>query len=269
MSAYKYHAATQRTFRQAVIHLLESEYKILGSKKVLQMIAEDIHALHDEYYRDAALVPPGHIVWRGTLDDGRKGPGARRTADEPTVTAVLPLVTPDDIAEAAMGCPKDKNASAWAHERDIRRVVRLVKTGLDNPGGRLLLAQADLSLLMNRAIATVRRCIMDYFEQTGELLPIKGYVLDQGSRPTHKGIILRHYEQGQAPPDIAHITNHSLQAVDRYIKDYKRVKVLLGKGLSVAEISHAIGKGQRTVLEYCQIANTFHPELAPATEEAG
>ena len=121
MSAYKYHAATQRTFRHAIAHLLESEYKIVGSRKVLEMIAADIYALHEEYYRKASLVPPGHIVWRGTLDDGRKGPGARPAAEEPTVTAVLPLVTAEDIAEAASGCPKDQNASAWAHARDIRR----------------------------------------------------------------------------------------------------------------------------------------------------
>jgi hypothetical protein len=56
---------------------------------------------------------------------------------------------------------------------------------------------------------------LDHFEQTGELLPTKGYVLDQGSKPTHKGIILRLYEQGVAPPDIARITGHSLEAVDR------------------------------------------------------
>lgn len=267
MSINRYHAAAQRSFRQAIIHLLENEYKLVGSHKVIQMIADDIADRHAQYYQDAARVPPGHLVWRGTLDEGRKGPVGRRAEDEPTVTAVLPLITAEDIAELARGCPKGKHARTWARERDIRRVVRLVQAGLDNPSGRQLLSLADLSVLINRSISTVQRCIWDHFEQSDELLPIKGYVLDQGSKPTHKGVILRLYEKGLAPPDIARMTAHSLEAVDRYIKDYERVKVLLRKGLSVTEISHVIGRGLRTVLQYHEIALEFHPDLAAAQGE--
>jgi hypothetical protein len=132
-----------------------------------------------------------------------------------------------------------------------------------------LLSLADLSLLLNRSITTVRGYIMDHFEQTGELLPLKGYVLDQGSQPTHKGVILRWYEKGIAPPDIARLTEHSLEAVDRYIKDYERVKLLLRKGLHVREISRAIGRGLRTVLQYRRIVCEFHPDLVPAAQEEG
>ena len=167
----------------------------------------------------------------------------------------------------AQGCPAGQRAGSWAHQRDVRRVVRLVNTGLSNPGGRLLLSLADLSLLLNRSIGTVRRRLLDHFEQTGELMPIKGYVLDRGSKPTHKGVILRLYEKGIAPPDIARITGHSLEAVDRYIKDYERVKVLLGKGLDVTEISHVIGRGQRTVHQYHKIVLELHPDLIPPTQE--
>ena len=267
MSISPYKAATQRTFRQAIVHLLENEYKLVGSHKVIQMIADDIAELDREYYREAARVPPGHIVWRGTLDEGRKPPAGRRTEDEPTVTAVLPLITDEETAERVQGCPAGQRASTWTHQRDIRRVVRLVRAGMENPGGRLLLSLGDISLLVNRSVGTVRRCILDHFEQTGELLPIKGYVLDQGSKPTHKGVILRLYEKGVAPPDIARTTSHSLEAVDRYIKDYERVKVLLGKGLCVTEISHAIGRGQRTVQQYHKLVLEFHPDLVPPAQK--
>jgi hypothetical protein len=269
MGTQDYHAATQRTFQQAVIHLLESEYKLVGSHRVIQMIAEDIAELQAEYYRDAAVVPPGHVVWRGTRDEGRKPPAGRRAADEPTVTAVLPLITTEDLAELVQGCPKGTPRRTWARERDIRRVVRLVHAGLNNPAGRQLLSLADLSLLLNRSISTVRGYIVEHFEQTGELLPLKGYVLDQGSQPTHKGVILRWYEKGIAPPDIARLTEHSLEAVDRYIKDYERVKLLMRKGLNVSEISRAIGRGRRTVLQYHRIVCEFHPDLVPATQEEG
>jgi len=120
MSAIHYQSTAQHTFRQAVIHLLENEYKLIGSHKVIQMIANDIADLHDEFYRDAPHVPPGYIVWRGTLDEGHKPPAGRRAEEEPTVTAILPLITSEDITEAATSCPKGKNPNIWAHERDIR-----------------------------------------------------------------------------------------------------------------------------------------------------
>lgn len=263
----QYHATTQRTFRQAVMHLLESEYKLVGSHKVIQMIADDIIELHTEYYRDANLVQPGHIVWRGTLDDGRKPFPGRRAGEEPTVTAVLPLVPAEDIAERAQGCPPGTDGQTWARERNARRVARLVKAARNNPSGPLLLALADLSLLLNRSTSTVRRYIRDHFEQTGELLATKGYVLDLGRNPTHKDIILQLYEQGIPPPDIARRTDHSLDAVDHYIKDYERVKSLLGKGLTVHEISQVIGRGQGTVLQYREIVLKFHPDLAPVAQK--
>ncbi len=183
------------------------------------------------------------------------------------MTAVLPLITAEDIEERAQGCPPDIRARTWAHERDIRYVVRLVKAAWDNPGGRQLLSLAEISLLINRSIGAVRRCVQEHFKRTGELLPLKGYVLDQGSYPTHKGVILRYYEKGMAPPDIARTTSHSLAAVDRYIKDYERVKVLMRKGLTITEISHAIGRGQWTVEQHQEIALDFHPDLTSDVEK--
>jgi len=267
MGAIHYRAASKRTFKQAIIFLLEHDYKLLGSHRVLEMIADDIADLHAKFYRDANQVPPGHLVWHGTCDVGRKRSHGQRAEDEPTITAVLPLITDDDISEAARGCPKDKTPHEWSRERDVRRIVRLVKAGLKSPAGRLLLSQADLSLLVNRSVRIVRRRIYDHFEKTGELLPTKGYVLDRGSKPTHKGIIVQLYEQGMAPPDIARTTNHSLQAVDRYLKDYERVKVLVGKRLTLSEISQAIGRSLPTVEQYYKLVLNFHPELSDEVQE--
>lgn len=269
MSRKHYRAALHRTFRQAVVHLLETEYKLVGSHRVIRMMAEDIADLHQEYYQDARHVPPGHIVWRAALDPGKKPPAGQPAEEQPTVSAILPLITSEDIAERARGCPPDKHGPAWTRERDSRRIVRLVKAGLNNPNGRQLLTLADLSLLINRSIRVVRRCIREHTERTGELVPTKGFILDQGSNPTHKGMILQLYERGKAPPDIARATEHSLEAVDRYIKDFERVKALLRKRLTVREISRAIDRGESTVLQYYEVACTFHPDLAStATEEA-
>lgn len=124
-----------------------------------------------------------------------------------------------------------------------------------------LLTIAELSVILNKSYEVTRKYIREWEEETGELLPMKGYRMDQGSRPTHKKEIVRLYEQGLEPPDIARETGHSLKAVERYLKDYERVKLLLKRGIEVDEISSLIGRGKHVVLEYVKIARQYHPEL--------
>jgi len=51
----------------------------------------------------------------------------------------------------------------------------------------------------DRAIGTIEQYTQEHFERTDELLPIKGNVLEPGGRTTHKGQILRLYEEGVDP----------------------------------------------------------------------
>ena len=45
-----YISMRKRNFKQAVVHLLETDYKIIGSHKVIQIIAEDIEELAQRFF---------------------------------------------------------------------------------------------------------------------------------------------------------------------------------------------------------------------------
>ncbi|SDL65090.1 DUF1670 domain-containing protein, partial [Halarsenatibacter silvermanii] len=62
------------------------------------------------------------------------------------------------------------------------------------------------------------------------------------------------------PPDIARKTNHSQQAVDRYIKDYERVKFLVRRGIEPAQIQHMTGRGKSVIEQYIEIIEHYHPD---------
>lgn len=136
--------------------------------------------------------------------------------------------------------------------------MRLVKSAHEQGG---LLTLAELSVLLNRSYEIVRGYVEAWQTETGETLPLKGYQMDQGSRPTHKGEIIHWFERGLEPPDIARETAHNLKSVERYLKDYERVKLLLKPGLQAEEISSMMGRGRTVVLEYIQIAPENHSEL--------
>ncbi|MDI6780478.1 MAG: DUF1670 domain-containing protein, partial [Bacteroidota bacterium] len=90
-----------------------------------------------------------------------------------------------------------------------------------------------------------------------------GYVLDQGSLPTHKGIVISLYEQGISPADIVLKTSHSQSAVDRYIKQYEQIKKLLKKGLEESAIKEITGRSIKVVREYIKLYYDLYPVKKP------
>jgi len=261
-----YGSIGKRTFESALVHLLETEYGLLGGRRILNLLAEDVARLVEEFYPEKERVKSGSLVWSCTADEGKKAQPGKRTEEYKTVTVVLPLVTAEDLAERTEKqiVERGKRKQA-AQERDRRRLARLVKAAAEQGG---LLTIAELSVLLNRSYEVVRRYVREWEEESGELLPMKGYRMDQGSRPTHKGEIIRLYEAGMEPPDIGRETGHSLKSVERYLKDYERVKLLLKRGISVEEIGHTIGRGERTVLEYVRLVQKYHPALIVGAESA-
>jgi hypothetical protein len=142
-------------------------------------------------------------------------------------------------------------------------MARLVKSAASQGG---MLSGAELSVLLNRSLATIRKYLDAYVEKTGEILPLKGYILDQGSLPTHKGIIISLYEQGISPADIVLRTSHSQEAVDRYIKHYEQIKKLIKRGLEETAIKEITGRSMKVVREYIKLYYDLHPEAVKQEE---
>jgi hypothetical protein len=257
----RYKTVGRRDFQAALEHLLETEFKLVGSHRVIRLISEAVMELHREFYPESRRLEPGTILWATT----KAGPGAKvswgkRAEDYGIQMVQLPLVTKAEIESRMMGGPgrdpKDNRRKQF--RRDMATMARLVKSAAEQGG---LLTGAELAVLMNRTLTKVHDYIRTYEQETGEALPLKGYVLDMGSSPTHKGIICRKLEEGMSPPDIARATGHTLGSVDNYLGTYERIKVLLRKGFDVGTICQVTGKAARTVAQYLVVVEAFHPDL--------
>jgi transposase len=259
-----YGSIEKRTFESAMVHMLEREYGLIGGRRILRLLVEDTLVLMEEFYPPQERIGSGDLVWTCTADEGRKAEPGKPTEEYKTVTVKLPLVTAEDLRARTEKKVARSKTQATARERDKRRLARIVKAA-EAQGG--LLTIAELSVILNKSYEVTRKYLREWEEETGELLPLKGYRMDQGSRPTHKREIVRLYEQGMEPPDIVHETRHSLNSVDRYLSDYERVKLLLKRGMESRLISSMIGRGERVVLEYVELTREYHPDLF--TGEAG
>jgi hypothetical protein len=255
-----YASIAKRTFQAALIHLLETEYRIVGSHRILRVMAEDVEALVEEFYPQTERVHSGQLVWTCTGDEGQKAQPGKPTEAYKTVTVVLPLIEKDEIEERTQRCGKARG-KARQRERWKRQIRRVVTAAVEQGG---LLTLAELSVILGVSYEVVRGCAQEIETETGKPLPLKGYKMDQGSRPTHKGAIIALYEQGMEPPDIAHESGHNLKSVERYLKDYERVRMLLKEKLNIEAISAIIGRGKSVVQEYVAQAQIYHPELFEA-----
>jgi len=261
----RYESINKRDFRSALIYLLENEYKILGSHKILQMLADDIMNLHKEFHPKQTDVGYGEIVFRTTKDDGQRQSYGKRTEDYASITVILPLLTREDVERRIYYKKGDRNSNYKHREaRDIETMVRLIKSAKAQGG---LLTGAELSVLMNRSLTTIRKYLDAYRDKSGEILPLKGYVLDQGSMPTHKAIIISLYEQGISAADIVLKTSHSQDAVDRYIKHYSQIKTLLQRGLDEIAIKEITGRTMKVVKEYIKLYNDLNPQCQKESKE--
>lgn len=258
----------KRSFRNSLVHLMEHNYKLVGSHKVLQMMADDIVQLQKEYYQDADTVGNGDIVWQTTSATERKPSYGKKIEDQKVTTVILPLITNQDVNDRLQTHYHrgERNANYKKQtQRDSETMVRLIKSAYKQGG---LLTGAELAVLMNRTLHAIGRYMKTYHETHDDILPTKGYILDQGSKPTHKAPIVDLYEQGYPDPDIARLTNHTIESVGRYLRVYKNVKMLMEKGFNLMEMARVSGKARSTIIQYRKLVFKYHPELKSPKEES-
>lgn len=261
----RYQSLPKRNFRNSLIRLLEENYKILGSHKVLEMIADDVVALHQEFYPHLEEQDSGHIIWRTTKATNRKPTYGTKIEDYEVQTVILPLITDSDVENRIKShySYKDDRGNAnyqKQEERDIEAMARLCKSAAKQGGW---LSGAELSVLLNRSLSTITRYMRKYHETHDDILPTKGIMLDQGSKPTHKASIIDLYEQGYPEVDIARLTNHTIESTSRYIKTYKNIKLLVEKQFGLIEMIRITGLGGRTITQYRDLVYRYHPSLKP------
>ena len=262
----RFESVAKRDFKSALIRLLEQEYKVLGSRRILLMLADDLEQLHQEYFPERNRLQFGDIVWQTTKDDGQRQSYGKKTEDYAVQTVILPLIRKEDIEKRVFYRRGERNQT-WQHttERKMAQLERIVKSAKSQGG---LLSGAEVALLLNLSLTSMGKYLRRYYEGRREILPMKGYVLDQGSNPTHKGIIIEMYEQAVSPADIVLKTGHTQQAVDRYIKGYDQVLALSRKKHDAASISQITGRSIHVVRQYLRLVKDFHPELHVTVPEA-
>lgn len=259
MSTQAYVGLSKRTFQQALVHLLENGYALIGSGRVLDLLTDDVQQLVDQFYPPPQRLHSGWLVFTGTKANGHKAYPGDKASDYELVTLAWPILTQQDRQYLATQ-PETKSArQQWFQ----RRLIRLIEYGWQHPDGPVLLTVADLAAMLGLTTVQVSQLLTEARQTTGKALLTKGYYFDQGRRPSHKAEIIAFYEQGLDEATIAQRTQHAQTSVGRYIRDYERVKLLLHQHIPVAQISQLIDMQPSVVNAYVKLVCQYHPDLTP------
>ena len=255
-SRQTYCGTADRTFKAALLHLLETAYGLLGSRRVLSLLVDDLQGLVDQFYPAVEHVPSGWLVFTGTKASGPKAYPGQVAADYELVTLAWPVVVAADLQRLAQ-LPSGR-AGIQARSVLLRdRLVRLIEYGWQHPAGPVVLSEADLSL------TRIAELLAEARQTTGKSLLTQGYVFDQGVRPTHKAETIALYEAGLDEVTIARRVGHAQSSVGHYIRDYERVKLLLVHHTSVSHIPQLTGMTPSVVQAHVRLVCRYHPDLTP------
>ncbi|HEX2968643.1 MAG TPA: DUF1670 domain-containing protein [Bacteroidales bacterium] len=244
-SVKHYNSAHDRFLKPAIVNFFEREFCGMFGPVVRENIADALINLFNSLCPESSKLKPGQIIWNA-LDKSTRGDSRNRRYKP----VILSLITDDDVSLFEKG-----NSVSTTRKNVMARMIREAY----QQGG--VLSTRDLSLLLVSSSSYISQLRIEYEKDHKTILPHTGVIHDMGTTLTHKRIIIyKHVVEKKDPSIVARETNHSQPAVDRYIKDYYRVKTLVNDNKDINFIHHTTNIARPVIKQYLQIINTYVKE---------
>jgi len=238
----KFGPLREKTLKNAVSHAIGEGFPHVGGVRIKQLCAEMILEVVEAHLRPRQHVKHGQVLWLATdvHDPPARG---KRAADTRLIPVVLDLSSDDDI-QARL----DRKSAAEYFEA---KVVRLCHQAYEQGG---VLSNCDLAELLSTDDSKVALVLTRYERRTGQVVPRRATVHDVGTGLTHKRIICwKRYGEGKSSDQIARESYHSIEAVDRYLGQFDRVRHCRSQGMTPEQTAYTLACGVRLVREYLDI----------------
>lgn len=231
----------KKTFRSSLVRELKELVPSLG-ELTANAIAEHIQKFVDEFFPSTSHLRMGQMMWPAVCADESGGWG-KRIEDTKIKPVLLEAINDSDIQDFL-----DK-----VKKKEVRKkvAVRLFDQAYEQGG---VLTGVDVAVILGVTPATISRYVREHEKATGKLVPRRGTVHDMGRSVSHKKeICKRVIIEGESIELTARDTNHSVEAVTRYVNDYRRVYTCLKNGFTISQTAYATKMSKKLVVEYQDI----------------
>ncbi len=242
---HRYHSAHDRFTKPIIEDFFSKEFPNTFGPNIRSTIADELIAIFNANNRETQTIKPGQILWNAVHKDTRADSRNRKL-----VPVVLTIVADEDI----LSLEKKKAIS----ENRQRVIARITQEAFDQGA---LLSMRDIGLLLASDTWIISADRKKYELRNSCSLPQTGTLHDMGSCITHKyQIVYKYVVEKKDPIIIAKETNHTLKAVDHYLKDYNRVKLLCQDNKPPEYIKAATALPIHVIKQYVDIINQYVKE---------
>jgi hypothetical protein len=222
----KFRRINDKSLHQILLYRFMHNYGYDKGEVTARAIVDDIIGLIERFFiiakpdTDGLFINYGKLVWMAVdiNDRPKRGQSIATTLLKPVV---LTFLSDEDVQSLKKGFS--------SKQLRMRRMVRWCEEAYDQGA---LLSQLDLAMLVGCCDAVVSNYVCEYQKTSGKILPTRGNIHDLSGAITHKREIIALYLKGFLTPIIASKTNHSKESVDRYIRDFESVRILVGHGIT-------------------------------------
>jgi DNA-binding CsgD family transcriptional regulator len=232
----------KKTFASALSLFFEQQCPQMGGYLTRQVLVNNIQKLVDEFYPANTHLRMGQIMWPAVDENEQAayGKSMEKTRIKPVF---VDMIAPEDI-EAAFKGEKRMRIRQQA-------TVRLFHQAKEQGG---VLTGVDVATMMRLSPATISNYVRKWEKEHQTLVPRRGTIHDMGRSVTHKRqICYKMIVEGKSVEETARETNHSPEAITRYVKDYKRILACLHKGLTPKDTAFVAKVSESLVFEYVNL----------------
>jgi hypothetical protein len=237
----QFSSASKRFLNAAIERFLKDQIPICGGTELRKIIACKLIELFDSIMPENTRIKPGQILWLA-IDKSIR-------ADSPNVKykpVILTLVDPLEVELLA-------NSRRTPAKLLPEMVARLCNEAYKQDA---LLSMRDIALFVKRSECLITYARQQYEKSNNCLLPTPAVLQDMGSGVTHKGLILRKLLVEKKDMGVVrNETHHTQQAIDRYVKDYRRVEMLLDDKKDIFYISQITQMSNNLIVQYKKLYN--------------
>jgi hypothetical protein len=244
-SVKHYSSAHDRFLKPALVNFFAREFSGAFGPIVRENIADALIDLFNSLCPESSRLKPGQIVWNA-LDKRTRADSEKRRYKP----VILSLVTDDEVSMF------EKGTSVSTTRKNV--MARMIREAFQQGA---VLSTRDLSLLLVSSSPYLSQLRIEYEKEHKTILPHTGVIHDMGTTLTHKRIIIyKHVVEKKDPSIVARETNHSQLAVDKYLKDFNRVKTLVNDNKDINFIHHTTNIARQVIKQYLQIINNYVKE---------
>lgn len=234
----RFSSAKSRFLKPVIMNFFDKEFPKFFGPVVREKIADELIGIFENNCPESKRIKPGQLIWNA-LDKNTRGDSPSRRF----VPVVLTIVSEQDILQLENGILPSVIAK--------NTIARIINEAFQQGG---ILSARDIALLTLKCSSNVSQIRISYEKEHDCILPHTGALHDMGSTITHKkSIINKIVIQKKDPTIAARETNHSQCAVDRYLKDYNRVKTVYEQNQDITFIYLVTGIAKHVVKQYIDI----------------